>query len=144
MQSCCPGHCLHCQVGELSTLLRSRSFTSSQRYLHSLCFERNVHASLNCGKHPGKSVFIQEWARYWLDCLGVWLSDRASHLAQVSSQEPAYSESCIWQDVGPLNKSSDWDILALWCDALALKPGRDWDRVEPSPVQYLSFLEGNL
>lgn len=118
--------------------------TSPQRHLHSLCFERNVHVSLHCGKHTGKSVFIQEWAYYWLDCLGVWVSDKSSHFAQISSQKPAYSESHIWQYVRPLNRSSNWDILALWCDALALKPGRGWDEVEPSQVQKLSFLERNL
>lgn len=50
----------------------------------------------------------------------------------------------IWQDVRPLNRSSNWDILALWCGALALKPGRGWDRMELSQAQNLYFLEGNL
>lgn len=37
--------------------------------------------------------------------------------------------------VRPLNRSSDWGILAAWCDALALRPGWCWGGVEPSQIQ---------
>lgn len=73
VQGCYPGpHCLHCRSQQLSTLLRSRRHLHRGIYTASTLREM-FHVSLYCGEHTGKSVFIQEWACYWFDCLGVWL-----------------------------------------------------------------------
>lgn len=114
------------------------STQKAQRHLHSLCFERNV---------PCFSVL---WRTHWKICvypgmglLLVWLPRSLALLILLKSHHRSqHILSHIWQDVRPLNRSSNWDILALWCEAL--KPGRGWDSVEPSQVQKLSFLEGSL
>lgn len=54
--------------------------------------------SVHSGKHCGNPVFLQEQACSELGCLGVWLSERTSPIAQISSQETMYSESRSWED----------------------------------------------
>lgn len=129
---------------QISTLLRSRSFTSPQRHPHSLCFERNMHVSLHCGKLTGKNLCL---SRNRLAAgLTAWESGSQTGLLILlkSHHRNQHILSHASGRMRPFNKSSDWDILALWCDALALKPGRGWDSMEPSQVQKLSSLEGNL
>lgn len=95
----------------------------------------NVGICMHCDKHCGKPEFIQEQACCSLDFLVVWLSERTFHLAQVSYRRQHIVSYVAGRMVRLLSRSSDWDILAAWCDALALKPGWGWDGWEPSQVQ---------
>lgn len=123
---------------QLSSLLRNRGFTSPRGHLYSLWFESKCGRclfSVHFGKHCGKNLCLSR-SRIAVGLI-VWESGSKKWplilLKSYYSRQHTLSHMAGRLET-PLDRSSDWGILAVWCNVLSLKLGWGNDGEKPSQI----------